>query len=696
MSSVYRLSAEMVLNADKAIFSLKGVQGILDRLINTGGSAGATFAGVSRNLAKAVGSAVLARKELGLYLSGLQAAREEAREAVPLRVAVTWEGDTPDDIEARIARMDRLSANIGLGMGRDPDEVRDAIARTIDPLMGEEGMSGGLAKWGARFGEATAIGFESGIRGIKSQLSLFEMPFDEANTERMANMLYRTQRLAGGEGGMEEFLGNLRRGATSAKIAGARPEDAALLLAALSRTKPERAGMAMSSFYDALNPSEPKKRWLMRRYGFGGMFDKQGNLAGLEDIDRAFDSFRRKFPKTAERNRKIAEIFGDSADALIEVFNTYDFAKLKAARDRAAGLEAFEGAQEQTLDRQIGRTKAIKKEMTENLFAPAERWAAGFMRSLNAPAEGFMNLSKNKTMQELVSWGGAGAIGATGLATLIFGGRAFKGIKGGLADLGGFKGLFASLTKAKALEKSAGVQPVFVVNANELGRGFGGEVGRMMTENESGARLLNLAGGSDVPVPTPKGFWKSFLTGGNTHFTSPTAATLIVGTTILEHFINQATEAQDTADRQRQLALDRDPVAVARMIEENRRRRGERAGLSQEQIDADVAAARDRAAYRVQGSSNSFLQDTWEGNVSLYGGLGKKIFRWLGLPEIESGFHHGEPTPPTMPNIQEREAQVNREIARQMQEAAALQRQAAQTMVDVSNRIDRNLDGRGR
>jgi hypothetical protein len=378
--------------------------------------------------------------------------------------------------------------------------------------------------------------------------------------------------------------------------------------------------MAMASFYEALNPTEPKKRYKMKRYGLGGMFDRQGNLAGIEQIDAAFDTFFKKFPKTADRNKRLAEIFANSADALIEVFNTYDFKKLKAARDRVTDLPGAQEEREKTLDEQIEKSKKLRAGIKKKLYAPAEEWSAGLMHSLNTSLQGAFDLSKNPKLEKAWSAGIPVGIVGAGLAAAIFGGKAWKGIVGGVRGMGGLGGMLGKLGMAKALEKAAGVQPVFVVNANEMGRGAGGEIGRII-ENQSGARWVDLAGGSNAPLPLPtpampRGLWG---TGGYAPWVPSaigTATILSVGALAIygvQRYVEEAQVAEETAEHQeehtRELLKKR--PKLERGVIRNVEHEGKKFHWTQDRIEFEIGTRLDELRHPPQRGAPPRMRPTF-------------------------------------------------------------------------------------
>jgi TP901 family phage tail tape measure protein len=128
-----------------------------------------------------------------------------------------------------------------------------------------------------------------------------------------------------------------------------------------------------------------------------------------------------------------------------------------------------------TLENQMSRLANVRKDILRQLFEPALPIVTELVK-LTADLVGHISkvVEKSPGLRAAVSYGTMGALAVGGIAAAFFGLKALKAGGGLLKGAGGIGALLGGVAEGEALKRVAGVQPVYVVNAKEIGGGLGG------------------------------------------------------------------------------------------------------------------------------------------------------------------------------------------------------------------------------
>lgn len=226
------------------------------------------------------------------------------------------------------------------------------------------------------------------------------------------------------------------------------------------------SGTALGRFTERLAGVTPKAKEAMQELGFN-FFDK-GKFIGLSAaIDQVQDKFS-KMEDEQERLIKLHKIFGEEGGKAANIFTNAWTQEHKRFRDFneefGKGLDI-----EQKLKIRKESLNAANKDLTTTvqttaglMFEPMLNPLKDVANALNEAAGKLQNLAQeNKNVPKAVS--GAVGVGTAGLA----GFGIYKLLRGGLSLGNVLKGMgstAAGVAEGKALEKIAGVTPVFVTN----------------------------------------------------------------------------------------------------------------------------------------------------------------------------------------------------------------------------------------
>ena len=216
------------------------------------------------------------------------------------------------------------------------------------------------------------------------------------------------------------------------------------------------------------------KEFYQRAAKFDVFKDAQGNLKPTVEIIKILRQ-RLKGLGQAERQLTLQKIFGERgmrvAIALLnEGKGSYE--EILKAMDSSISLQEKLNTILQGFNKQLESLKGTARSTAAILFRPLLDPLTKIVQKTNELVSALGNAaSSGKRLSQVVSGVSAGALGAAVLGTAYF---SLRGILQGrrvLTGIGGLKGLLsgvggtaAHLAKAKMLEKTAGVQPVYVVN----------------------------------------------------------------------------------------------------------------------------------------------------------------------------------------------------------------------------------------
>ncbi len=605
MAKTYKVGAELFLR-DRMSGPLRGAEGVLGRLKNLGDGAGKQFKSMARDMAKAGVAALAAKKAIDLFVAGVNKAKGLASADIDLRIAVMRTGDDPADIDRRMKALRKTAFAVSKDVTGTQGDVEKMFAAGLKMGFFEDALLGGLGRAGALLAESTGQAKDTSLR----QAGKFGAAFGAkgGEMERFANLLAQGADTGKFENAAQ-FSHEMGRAGPAVAALGGTAEDAAAMLAMVSDIRTEGSGTAIAA---ALREVTAKgKQGKLHQYGLEGIVDKDsGKIRSLPDVQKVLrDALGGR--KKSEQLQAINEVFGAEgalfAQALLGTSNAADVLTDMLGR---LTVEERNTEKSKTLEKQMDAMTGTWATGIENAFAPAERWMAGLTKAFNesvvSPTAG--KIQGSEGLQGVISGAPVAAGGAAALAALFFGGRAIgKGMKG-MKLAGGLKGMLSTdvtaLAKAKVLEKTAGVQPVAVVNVSDfkgaLGAGVPGvgggdiptrdagklaKVGAFVTKNRALPGALGsgaaMAGGAAVAGVAALGA-SAALAGYGMHKTA-----------------TEAHQAQAVAEAQ--FKKRGNPKDIIALVTASKKMQGEKHGWSDERVQAEIQ--RSVAGFQTQGKA---------------------------------------------------------------------------------------------
>lgn len=591
------VSAVLTLNADRFISGINsGIDALRDfgRAATSGRGALSDFVG---GLDAAKWSARAGAGALALWTAGLHKAADAASKGIQLEIAVTKKGDPFEKTRKDLAELRTLALETSKSVTGTMGDIEGAFGVALKKGATKEDLGAGMGRTGSLLADAFGTTKPQGIEAIRLVKEIFGMK--AADSTAIGDMIAKTMFVSG----FDDLNGMVRqfsRGGDVLSRLGAKPEDALLLLAGASRIGgSERAGTSMEAFYRELGTKE--KQGKVRAAGLGGLFDKSGNVVGIEEADKVMDGFVKKFKSKKDMNAKLMEIFGAEGALIGSTFMKTDFSELAKAREGVLSLEEQLKLIEGTFSFQMDAVGGTMETGFTELFRPAEKAAAKAIAAFGEKiASPFSDMAMSSDpLQKTASFGLlGGGVGALGLALLLA--RSKGGVIGGLA--GDVIGTGAGVTKGMAVvaaAKAAGanVQMVYVVNWPATGLGAASMFAGAGGASSSGARDVVFAG--EAAARTAMLSRTIFTIGSGAALTGSAAlaallAPIIIGTAGALNY--QRIITQTSASRKKSEELDKtfDTKDVRGEVEKAVRTRATRGtkskkdDMTEEEIQAEI------------------------------------------------------------------------------------------------------------
>ena len=653
MPTTYKVAAQLLLDTGQFESGVRRSQGVLGNLraglvemIRQADGGGAAL----RRMAVDFGVAAAAAASLGaikLWTRGVQNARAAATGEIELKISASQVGETPQAIGDRMRELKRLAFDTSKDVTGTMGDVQKAFGQALNMGVSVTALKSGAGRAGALLADAEGMDKAGALAMINRLAGNFNVAPEK--TGGLADMLLKSRRVSGFTD-MDSFAHELTRGAPEIARVGGRPEDAALVLAAVSRVRTEGAGMATGAFFREL--LAPEKQKYVKKYGFDKLFEN-GRFAGTDRMTEVFDRFDAKYKSPAERAGILMKIFGAEGQLVPDAVRKPGFRTLGAERDSKLGLEAALNLKRGTLDYQAEAVGGTLQTGWQELFRPAERWSAKGLGFLGDKIVGPISdqMATNETLQKTVSGGLLGiGLGLAGGAA-YFGGRALMTGKKALGGIGGIRGLLTSKMGAgidlaggvavgKALEKAAGVQPVFVVNwPGVLSGRPEASIGTMVQRGlgvpalGAGGTLLGPGGRALLPGPVvgagmfSKAKMMAPLTGG----AALAGGLAVVGATYtaatsIDSATREAWAARDSADAARAREMAVDPKNALAVIRANKIRQAKQFGWSAERLESEIATSSAGLAQqrRQDGGNTGGVFSDWLAGFKTMFGIGQQ------------------------------------------------------------------------
>jgi len=353
----------------------------------------------------------------------------------------------------------------------------EAAANALEGLMGTQ-VKGekDVIRFAKQAGMIAALSGETGQESVIAK-GMADVALKGFSPEQIGTTLARMQQGAGMKG--SESIGLMRDVLTNmtpdqiTQMGGMKGiED----LAMITKT----SGQESLGFLKQLVQSMSPLRSVMESQGAGDVFTDKGFNASA--FKKFVDELKRRHtdPKFALTTAGMSE---ENATAFLKLADSLD--TIKKETDE---LNSSFKSTEDTLVKQRGLAESFSTAFNKVMGS----LLPNFITSLSQPlTKGFAAMSESTAGSYAMVGGGAV------LAAMLAGGG-LRGIGKGM----GIPGMLGGVAKGKALEQ-AGVQPVYVVNANEIGGGMGGAAGMLGGVGKMG--LLGKAGliGTAAMIASP-------------------------------------------------------------------------------------------------------------------------------------------------------------------------------------------------
>lgn len=377
--------------------------------------------------------------------------------------------------------------------------------RTGDSIEDLKEGFNGLVQSGQSWGEAMAtmegVNVAMGVTGAQAQvlgkaLTVAGTAFDfDLSKPGRALELLDQMTVAGrlGNAELEDLSAVFGRIGVNARTAGMGFEKTLAFVEGLSMI--ERAPERLATLADSTLRLFTNARYAARAQKTTGVrfFDAKGArrdaMAVLADMKTSFDQLR----TDAQKTTWIQEAFG-AAD-----LDTIKGLRLLLSGDMLTRIGGFTqqisaagGTLEKDLAGAIDNAYDSSRRLKSALKEAADGFATPFKKGVNRAAKWALDEAN-------LSGGQMIGLGAAGLAASYFGGRLLKGGVGKLLSRFGKTG--AGVAEGKALEKMAGVTPVYVVNMPGSGMGNGGSAIPGLGGAAAGGKGAAAAAGFGVAAP---------------------------------------------------------------------------------------------------------------------------------------------------------------------------------------------------
>lgn len=513
MSTNLRIAAELVLNNQGFEAGVARSSSLLERLTGAGGRAGEMFGKMALDMGKATGALLLANRVWDGWISRAEKAVELAARTYDIKMSLTVEGDKAEDIEKRLADFQALALDVSISASGNKADLLAAFAAGLDSGIRPDVMKASLGRVGSNYADASKQFGLEGKRGAFEQINAFSAAYgftDEKNMSRVADLLLKGTYSSSYGGSVPRFAKELGIAAKPAQQAGLSPEDLTTWMTLIGDIRDEGEGTALRSGLNILYAK--KKDVLKADRRMAGMFDEGGQLKDLDTVAKTLTTVFGSM-KPGKALEVMSQLFGTEGAVAFQALIGRD------AGERGRVIAAKPGVA--TRQEELGKTPGFRRDSavgtlesaTTEAMKPAADWIGGFWKAANdtiiTPLA--KTMSGSPEAQKLVSGAGLLGAGALGVGGLFLGGRGLMYGVRGLKEMGtaSITPDVVSIAKAKALEKTLGIQPVSVVNWDELlfKLGYMGKNAGMLpgVAQAGGYRPPMLGGGAVPMLPGPGG-----------------------------------------------------------------------------------------------------------------------------------------------------------------------------------------------
>lgn len=321
----------------------------------------------------------------------------------------------------------------------------------------------------------TAVPWEAGKAPLVNGGRPFEMSTDMVKMADMFQKILTASRLGLNP---EGFLSGMSNFAGDAAVMGLSMKDSLAAFAAVSESvrDPAAAGTYLKNFIQRLTGASKQARKEMEQVGLE-FWTKQGNL---KNWDQIVAELRGKTSKLNQHDfllalNKIFQMRGIEAALALRRTGTGSYEFEKQRIDTGASWQTKMNIRLEGLGANLQALSGTVKSLTADAFNPMLGPLTTLTREINNGADALRRSAANhQKVMGALDWTAVGAaVAATGYGAfkILKGGsaamRLIRGLKGGAADT------IVGVAEGKALEKAAGVTPVFVTNWPS-GPGLGG------------------------------------------------------------------------------------------------------------------------------------------------------------------------------------------------------------------------------
>lgn len=473
--TVYEVGARLWLRNEMS-GPLSQARSALDRLKKQSGPAGAAIRGMAADLVKAGAALVAFKLGLDKVNAGIEKAAQLTTQRMYLEIELSKRGaDTAQRLETlkNLGDYMKIALEIQANVTGDAGDVLAAVIAGKKLAIPDTTLKS-MLKSSAYIADLVGVEKEQALADIYTPAAMFGTKAE--NYPDVGTLLFQYSKM--GKLGWSGLAYEMPRAGAGIQQAGGNIEQAMLLTSMVGKIKPREAGTAVDAWTREITRGDKKKKF--EDLGFEHF--RGGKLVSTEELQA---QYRRIFgAMTPERRAaEMNELFGDIGKFVgVVLTGQEDAAAVRAAaHEKLTPAEAKE-KQKVTLAYQRGSAQGTKETIVATAFGPLENLEARAYAQYNEVL-GFINskLADHPGLGKGISYGSAGILGALGLAGGIWAGRGlWRGITGiraaggigGLMDRTG--GVMAGVAKGEALKRAAGVQPVYVVNAREIGGGMGG------------------------------------------------------------------------------------------------------------------------------------------------------------------------------------------------------------------------------
>ena len=222
-----------------------------DRLKKTAPELHAGLKSMISDFAKMGVALTTTAKMVGHLTRAVREARDAAAAEINLVIASSYQGDTPDQIATRTARLKKLAFDTSKDVTGTMADIEKAFAAAFDMGVTEEKLRGGVGRAGALLADAMSVDKTLGIKSISKLGDLFGVQGGN-NLTALGDVLAQSKQVSGFTD-FASFLHEMNRAGPVIARYGGDASGASLLLAGVSRIREEGSGTAVEAFFRELN-----------------------------------------------------------------------------------------------------------------------------------------------------------------------------------------------------------------------------------------------------------------------------------------------------------------------------------------------------------------------------------------------------------------------------------------------------------